>query len=631
MLALVFFMIEGGPIFTLELGCGGHRSCDPRCPCHCHVPAKTIRAASLHIELITQEGLEFTGELIPDNSDDEKDEEEDKDDDENSGKRSSCDLSAVGNHTANEAHRAFSPSLSSRFDSEHLTEKLKSLLKTYPLRSRPQFETRRRRRVPKSCAAVLNLTAPIVDDFYLNLLDWSSQNVVTIACGSSLILMRPRQERRDFEILTRLHNPLTPVREEPPPPPQPATNQSSPSTREMTAGAGAASRPLRHTNASTSTVGSTQLPSDSDYTSVKWSGDGSKLAVGCQHGMIEIWDPEQQRVIRVMGGHTQRVGTLDWIPTHSSSQSGGPSDLITSGSRDKIILCHDLRIENSIVSILDRHKQEVCGLKWRATCSQDRASLSPTSGSVDLSANSEAQQEEYQRMLDTATDAETLLQQDWIHASGTRPFTTRHARQDARHALYECLREQTPDLSGRLGSSHPKLASGGNDNKVYIWDFGYQSPIARLSVHQAAVKALTWAPCPVPLLVSGGGTNDRSIRLWDIACKKELATCETESQVCNLFWSPATLEVISSHGYTLNQVNVWDLRRINQSAVKRHGNSSVEPKPLGFRKLATLTGHTARVLYMAGSPDGTQVCTAAGDGSIRLWSAFMDAEEDNTS
>ena len=39
-------------------------------------------------------------------------------------------------------------------------------------------------------------------------------------------------------------------------------------------------------------------------------------------------------------------------------------------------------------------------------------------------------------------------------------------------------------------------------------------------------------------------------------------------------------------------------------------------------KLATLTGHTLRVLYLAVSPDGQTVVTGAGDETLRFWSLF---------
>ncbi|MCH84353.1 protein FIZZY-RELATED 2-like, partial [Trifolium medium] len=39
-------------------------------------------------------------------------------------------------------------------------------------------------------------------------------------------------------------------------------------------------------------------------------------------------------------------------------------------------------------------------------------------------------------------------------------------------------------------------------------------------------------------------------------------------------------------------------------------------------KLATLTGHTYRVLYLAISPDGQTIVTGAGDETLRFWNVF---------
>jgi cell division cycle 20-like protein 1 (cofactor of APC complex) len=39
-------------------------------------------------------------------------------------------------------------------------------------------------------------------------------------------------------------------------------------------------------------------------------------------------------------------------------------------------------------------------------------------------------------------------------------------------------------------------------------------------------------------------------------------------------------------------------------------------------KLATLTGHTQRVLYLAISPDGRTIVTGAGDETLRFWNVF---------
>ena len=70
-------------------------------------------------------------------------------------------------------------------------------------------------------------------------------------------------------------------------------------------------------------------------------------------------------------------------------------------------------------------------------------------------------------------------------------------------------------------------------------------------------------------------------------------TCHvTGSQVCNLAWSKNVNEIVSTHGYSQNQIIVWKYPSMN--------------------KLATLTGHSTRVLYLATSPDGQTVVTGAG-------------------
>lgn len=61
-------------------------------------------------------------------------------------------------------------------------------------------------------------------------------------------------------------------------------------------------------------------------------------------------------------------------------------------------------------------------------------------------------------------------------------------------------------------------------------------------------------------------------------------------------------ELVSTHGYSENAIVVW-----------KHTN---------MRKLATLTGHNLRVLYLAMSPDGESIVTGAGDETLRFWKVF---------
>lgn len=104
------------------------------------------------------------------------------------------------------------------------------------------------------------------------------------------------------------------------------------------------------------------------------------------------------------------------------------------------------------------------------------------------------------------------------------------------------------------------------------------------------------------LLASGGGTADRCIRFWNTKTLQPLSHVDTGSQVCNLMFSKTTNELVSTHGYSLNQMIVW--------------------KYPTMQKVATLTGHSLRVLYLSMSPCGSNVVTGAGDETLRFWNIF---------
>jgi len=146
------------------------------------------------------------------------------------------------------------------------------------------------------------------------------------------------------------------------------------------------------------------------------------------------------------------------------------------------------------------------------------------------------------------------------------------------------------------------LASGGNDNQLLIWDKRADTSLWAYDDHKAAVKAITWSPHTRGLLASGGGTADRCIRFRNTMSGTTESFLDAGSQVCNLAWSKNVNEIVSTHGYSQNQIVVWNY-------------PSMTP-------LATLTGHTMRVLYLSVSPDGSNVVTGAGDETLRFWNIF---------
>ncbi|TDZ25099.1 Fizzy-related protein-like protein [Colletotrichum orbiculare MAFF 240422] len=147
-----------------------------------------------------------------------------------------------------------------------------------------------------------------------------------------------------------------------------------------------------------------------------------------------------------------------------------------------------------------------------------------------------------------------------------------------------------------------QLASGGNDNKLMVWDKLSDAPLWKFSDHAAAVKAIAWSPHQRGLLASGGGTADRRIIFHDTLRGSVINEVDTGSQVCNIAWSKNSNEIVSTHGYSQNQIVVWKYPSMTQ--------------------VVSLTGHTYRVLYLAMSPDGRVVVTGAGDETLRFWNVF---------
>ena len=123
-----------------------------------------------------------------------------------------------------------------------------------PLKPATGLNAQSRRRIPSAPERVLDAPG-LVDDYYLNLLDWSSGNQVAIGLERSVYVW----------------------------------------------------------SAESGTVSSLlECPTDTYISSVKWSGDGAYVGVGLGSGEVQIWDVEEGTKLRSMFGHETRVGVMGW-------------------------------------------------------------------------------------------------------------------------------------------------------------------------------------------------------------------------------------------------------------------------------------------------------------------------------
>ena len=197
-----------------------------------------------------------------------------------------------------------------------------------------------------------------------------------------------------------------------------------------------------------------------------------------------------------------------------------------------------------------------------------------------------------------------------ILSSGSRDRKILHRDVRMADPFFEQIGTHTQEVCGlKWNVNDNKLASGGNDNVVCVFDGTSNTPTLKLEEHTAAVKAIAWSPHKRGILATGGGTADRRLKIWNVNTSTKLNDVDTGSQVCNMIWSKNTNEIVTSHGYSKYNLTLWNY-------------PTMEP-------ISILKGHSFRVLHLTLSADGTTVVSGAGDETLRYWKLFDKPKTQN--
>jgi cell division cycle protein 20 (cofactor of APC complex) len=84
-------------------------------------------------------------------------------------------------------------------------------------------------------------------------------------------------------------------------------------------------------------------------------------------------------------------------------------------------------------------------------------------------------------------------------------------------------------------------------------------------------------------------------------------SADAESQVTDVIWGQQERELVTAHGYSRNQLSLW--------------------KYPSLVKAADFEGHEGRLVGLAQSPDGSLVCSASADETLRFWRMFSPVSE----
>jgi eukaryotic-like serine/threonine-protein kinase len=140
-----------------------------------------------------------------------------------------------------------------------------------------------------------------------------------------------------------------------------------------------------------------------------------------------------------------------------------------------------------------------------------------------------------------------------------------------------------------------RVASGGDNNVIRVWDAETMRELAVLRGHTRDVLGVAFSPDGRRIL---SGSLDKTLRLWDVENGKELHHVEASAPVNGVALSPDGLRALSAGNDSL--VRLWDVQT--------------------GKELCSLTGHTnGAVKSVAFSPDGRRALSGGGDNTLRLW------------
>lgn len=164
-------------------------------------------------------------------------------------------------------------------------------------------------------------------------------------------------------------------------------------------------------------------------------------------------------------------------------------------------------------------------------------------------------------------------------------------------------------------------ATGDNDDLVKVWDLRQQQTPVFTIQHKSGIKALAFNPDNPTFLASGGGTNDKSVKITDLKTKKTITELDVGSQVCNLNWHQYGQYLVVGLGFNNSSIKVLDYRR------KKLWECCTIPTAHTFR--TTYTGNGTRAVRNVYVSAGSDVVTF--ENRIKFWKFFTKIDKNVSS
>jgi WD40 repeat protein len=148
------------------------------------------------------------------------------------------------------------------------------------------------------------------------------------------------------------------------------------------------------------------------------------------------------------------------------------------------------------------------------------------------------------------------------------------------------------------------LASGSSDKTVKLWDMATGKELATLEGHEQRIQAIA-GTAEGKMLASGD--DDGLVKVWDAAAHKELrALAKQKGAIQALRFSPdGKILASGGGGYDKKADKPWSELKLWD--------------PETGKEIASLEGHDTSVTSLAFAPDGKTMASCSADGSVILW------------
>jgi WD40 repeat protein len=364
----------------------------------------------------------------------------------------------------------------------------------------------------------------------------------------------------------------------------------------------------------------TSSPTDNAVNSVRWSPDGSVLAIGSQR--VTLWNPAtgvQAPVERGLGS-----STLAWSPDGKRLAGASWTGVVTvwdaaSGDIVRTLAGHPF---------LGRH------VAWSENGRQ--AISLDMSGSVDAW---------------DAASGKSVQRYPFGSFVALSPNGSRAVSMESKSTLVVKILASGATQSTLAGTFGPgpevfwspdgtSVAVLSDDLEIRLFDAHTGEQRAALGGHLTRIGALAWAPNSQSL---ASGSGDGELRVWDAASGAlDQVIATGDYGVADIAWSPGgdQLATATNRG----KLGIWDAAtggsvRTLKSDKESDDYHAVAWSPDGDRiaaganaggiqvfaaatgqLLLTLAGHGGEVSDLAWSPDGGQLLSgSSGDGTVRIW------------